>query len=93
MQHTLTIGTRYGDVLVTEEELPTVTTADLKRLAISRAELVRCFAEGKKLMKGYTDSDRVRPIADQARDGTWFVNVVRFSAHTDPLMRAGHKAS
>jgi hypothetical protein len=87
----LDIGTKYGDVTVTEDDLPYITAADLRRLGISRRDLLRCFAEGVELMKDVALSERVRPVADNfARGGPpeWGVFLCRYSPLTDPLMQA-----
>jgi hypothetical protein len=81
----LELGTADGDLRIDEEVLPTIADADLTELGISREELHRCFKEGRRLMRGYTDRDRVRPVADQRRDGTWEVNRVWYSPLNDPL--------
>jgi len=87
MTHTLTISTEHGDVLITEEELPSITPADLKILGVKTLdELRQLFAEGVERMRGRTESERVRAVADQHLDGTWEVNVVRYSSLNDPLM-------
>ncbi len=83
----LELGTADGDVRIHEEVLPTIADADLRKLEISRKELHRCFEEGRRLMQGYTDRDRVRACADQRRDGTWEVNRVWYSPFSDPLMQ------
>ena len=83
----LELGTADGDVRIDEKDLPTIADADLRKLRISRKELRRCFEEGRRLMQGYTDRDRVRPVADQRRDGTWEVNPVWYSPFSDPLMQ------
>ncbi len=48
-------------------------------IVLGKEELHRCFEEGRRLMRGYTDRDRVRPVADQRRDGTWEVHRVWFT--------------
>jgi hypothetical protein len=84
----LNIGTKDGDVEIREDELPTITKADLKKLGISHKDLLRCFAEGVELMKErkVKPGDRVRPVADQHIDGSWEVNLVGYSPISDPLM-------
>ena len=83
----LELGTAGGDVRIDEEALPTIADAELTELGISREELHRCFEEGRRLMRGYTDRDRVRPVADQCRDGTWEVHRVWYSPLNDPLVQ------
>jgi hypothetical protein len=69
--NTLTVTTaKYGDIVIREDELPTITEADLRWLGISRDDLLRCFAEGVELMKGTEPGDRVRPIAE-LHDRPW----------------------
>jgi hypothetical protein len=75
-----------GAINITEEDLTRATKAQLRWLRISRAELKRCFYEGVEMMKRWQPRDRVRPCADQKLDGTWVVNVVGYSVHSDPLM-------
>ena len=75
----LAISTAYGAVEISEDELPRLTNEELAKLRISREELHRCFAEGVKLMKGYSDSDRVRAIAAETYDGKWEVHIVGLS--------------
>lgn len=58
----------------------------LRDFDISREDLNRCFAEGVELMRGVEAGKRVRPIAEQALDGSWFVVLVGYSPITDPLM-------
>jgi hypothetical protein len=78
-QMILAISTAYGAVEISEDELPRLTNEELAKLRISREELYRCFAEGVKLMKGYSDSDRVRAIAVETYDGKWEVHIVGLS--------------
>jgi hypothetical protein len=74
-------------VMVTEKDLP-LTDKELAKFEISREDLDRCFAEGRKLMaeRGITESDRVRPVADQHQDGTWEVHLVGYSELSDPAL-------
>ncbi len=83
----LEVGIAGGSVRIDEEDLLTIADADLRKLGISRKGLRRCFEEGRGLMQGYTDKDRVRPVADQRRDGTWEVNRVWYSPFSDPLIQ------
>jgi hypothetical protein len=82
-QMKLAVSTAYVAVEIGEDELSTLTNEELAKLRISREELHRCFAEGVKLMKGRSDSDRVRPIAVETYDGKWEVHIVQ----SDPLMQ------
>ena len=77
-QPILCIGTARGDVIIREDQLPTITDAELKRFRISRADLQECFAVGKKLMEGQKPSE-VRPVASERLDGTWEVWLVAWS--------------
>ena len=81
----LALATHYGDVEIREDDLSSLTDAELKKFRISRTELHRAFAEGAELMK--SRSDRVRPVAHKTFDGTWRVDLFRFSPITDPLMQ------
>jgi len=82
-QMKLAVPTAYGAVEIGEDELRTLTDKELAKLRISREELHRCFAEGVKLMKRRSGSDRVRPIAVETYDGKWEVHIVQ----SDPLMQ------
>jgi hypothetical protein len=84
----LTIATPAGaDIEIQQHELATITDEKLHNLlGMSRADLHRCFTEGMELMRGVEPGRRVRPIAEQTLDGTWFVHLVGYLPHTDPLM-------
>ena len=81
----LEISTDEGGILIREDELSSITDAELQRLRISREDLHRCFAEGAaklmqgKLMQGMKPGDRVRPCADETRDGKWVVSLGYYS--------------
>jgi hypothetical protein len=83
------------DLEISESDLPEITDDDLQEWGISRETLDRCFAEGIELMKGKTESDRVRPIAEHTGDGPddWEVMIVGYSAISDPLMQDKPKGS
>ena len=81
----LALATDYGDVEIREDDLSSITDAELERLRITRAELNRAFAEGAELMKSRSDS--VRPVAHKTFDGTWRVDLFHYSPITDPLMQ------
>lgn len=51
--------------LISEDELPTLTKDDLRRLAITSAKLNKVFAKARELLKDVTPSDRVRVCADR----------------------------
>jgi hypothetical protein len=82
------IGTADGGVVIREDELASVTDDELEWMEMTREDLHRCFAEGVELMPSVESGARVRPVADQMRDGTWEVHRVWYSALTDPLMQA-----
>jgi hypothetical protein len=83
----LALATDYGDVEIREDDLSSLTDAELKKLRITRTELYRAFAEGAELMKSKSERDRVRPVAHKTFDGTWRVDLFRYSPTTDPLMQ------
>lgn len=85
MKNTLHVATADGDVEIDEDDR--ITNTQLAMLGMSRKELHRCFAEGVRLMKEYTVSDRVRPVAEQNLDGSWEVRIVKYSPLSDPLMQ------
>ena len=86
------VGTKHGDVEIREDELHTLPVSELRRLGISRKDLMSCFADGVELMRGRKASERVRPVAEQLRDGTWGVVIVGYSELTDPLLNDGTAA-
>jgi hypothetical protein len=75
--NTLTLGLADGDLEIHEDQLPSITNAQLKQWRISREDLRRCFVDGVKLMRHR--KDRARPIADETLDGKWTVNLVVYS--------------
>ena len=81
----LALATDYGDVEIREDDLSSLSDAELRRLRITRTELHRAFAEGAELMK--SPSDWVRPVAHKTFDGTWRVDLIGYSPTTDPLMQ------
>jgi hypothetical protein len=86
MHPLLEVRTDYGNsVAIQENDLTLLSDAELKTLRMSRADLQRCFAEGVRLMEGKTESDRVRPCADETRDGKWNVDLVQFRSAGGPL--------
>jgi hypothetical protein len=90
MKRAIHISHEDGDIEVTEDELATITDAELKWLGILREELYLVFAEGQRLMaeREIKESDRVRPLAGQALDDQWFVVLVQYSElMSDPLMQ------
>jgi hypothetical protein len=83
----LYVATEWGDIEIREDEIPTITRADLRKLRMSRKVLHQCFALGAELMTGRMPYDRVRPCAEETPDGRWVVHLVRYSALSDPLMK------
>jgi hypothetical protein len=79
------ITTAEGDICINEDELPTVTDAELARFRLTREELNQLFAMGVELMRGKTVRDRVRPVAVESSDGHWEVRIVGYSPLNDSL--------
>ena len=77
------------EIEIFEDELATLSAAELNELNISRDELHWVFAEGQRLMRKHriTERDRVRPCADQTPEGEWFVVLVEYSPLSDPLLQ------
>ena len=86
----LTISTDDGDLTIDDDELPTITDEEFKEFRISRQDLWRCFQEGIDLMVG-RDPAEMRPIADRMLDGTWIVNLVRYSQHARRKSKSGSR--
>jgi hypothetical protein len=86
MKKILEVSTDIGGIAVAEDDLQSITDAELKGLRMSRAELHRLFALGMELMKSRKPGERVRPCADQRLDGEWEVRIVHYSQFSDPLM-------
>jgi hypothetical protein len=80
----LELDTEKGDIEIHEDELPTITEAELIELGISRESLHDCFAEGVRLMRSINTGERVRPCAAPRLDGEWEVRLVRYSELFDP---------
>jgi hypothetical protein len=57
-------------VLIREDEIATLTAAELKAFRIPRDEMHRCFAIAARRMVGVKPGDRVRPVADEKLDGS-----------------------
>lgn len=86
------VSTADGDVAVYEDELASITNSNSQKwLGISRKELVRVFAEAKRMMadRGIEPDDhhRIYPCADEHLDGRWRVMLAKHSPLTDPLMQ------
>ena len=73
----LVVSTDAGDFAIQEDEISTITAAELCQLRISRADLRRLFAEAAKLLLGIKPRGLARLVATRALDGHWEV-------HTDP---------
>jgi len=88
-------GDEYLDLEIHENELAGISDKDLKKWGISRETLHRCFAEGVELMKGKTERDRVRPIAEQFGSGPddWEVLICSYSPFTTPLLQGAPRGS
>ena len=82
----LELDTETGEVEIHEEELPTITDAELIEFGISRETLRDCFTEGVQLMQSIKAGERVRPCAAPRLDGKWEVRLIRDSALSVPLM-------
>jgi hypothetical protein len=76
-------------VAIREDQLPSLTRAELRRLHISPKEIRRVFAKARELMRerNVKPGDRIRPCADEMLNGDFIVALVRYSERTDPLMR------
>ena len=79
----LKLDTEKGDVEIREDELPTITEAELIEFGISRKTLRDCFVEGVRLMQSISSGERVRPCAAPRLDGEWEVRLVRYSELSD----------
>jgi hypothetical protein len=73
----LVMSTDAGDFAIQEDEVSTITAAELCQLRISRVDLRRLFAEAAKLLLGIKPRDQARLVATRAPGGYWQV-------HTDP---------
>jgi hypothetical protein len=72
----LELDTDKGDIEIREEELPTITDAELIEFGISRETLHDCFVEGMRLMQLINPGERVRSYAAPRSDGEWEVRLV-----------------
>ena len=70
----LVVSTEVGDFAIQEDEILTITAAELCQLRISRADLRRLFAEAAKLLLGIKLRDQVRLVATRALNGYWEVH-------------------
>jgi hypothetical protein len=73
----LVVSTDAGDIAIQEDEMSTITAAELCQLRLSRADLRRLFAEGANLLQGVKPGDRAHPVATRALDGRWKVHTDR----------------
>jgi hypothetical protein len=88
----LHFGTKRGDVEIREDELATITDAELRKLKVSRKELHRLFTEGVEAMQsGNISWDRARPVADnRSRYGqatNWVVGIGYYAAGNGPAYK------
>jgi hypothetical protein len=67
----LELDTEKGDIEIREDELSTITDAELIEFGISRETLHDCFVEGLRLMQSINADGRVRPHATPRLDGEW----------------------
>jgi hypothetical protein len=84
------LSTKDGDVEIREEDLSSVTDAQLKKWRITRNELCRCFAEAMALMQRATQEDwaRGRPVCEESLEGEWVVGgPIGYNQFTHPLMQ------
>jgi hypothetical protein len=70
----LVVSTDAGDFAIQEDEISTITAAELCQLRISRADLRRLFAEAAKLLLGIRPRDQARLVVTRALDGHWKVH-------------------
>ena len=80
---TLDLALARGDLQIRADQLPEITSAELRRWKISRVDLHRCFVEGAVLMHGLNPAE-VRATAHRTFDNEWEVVLVRYSEHTRP---------
>jgi len=95
---------QWCQVLISEDELPTLTKADMRRLRITACALNEVFAEARELAKEIKPGDRVRIVADRDWRGKgksyrgrskddFLVVPVRYSELSDPLMQGSAAGS
>jgi hypothetical protein len=78
---------RY-QALISEDELPTITKDDLRRLHITWVKLMDVFAKARELMRDVKPSDRVRVIADRGwEEDEFHVCLCRYSPMNDPMLQ------
>jgi hypothetical protein len=70
----LVMSTDAGDFAIQEDEVSTITAAELCQLRISRVDLRGLFAEAAKLLLGIKPRDQARLVATRATDGYWEVH-------------------
>lgn len=82
----LALGTPAGTVEIRQDDLSSITDAQLSEFGISRAELQQVFAEGLRLMQSSTRvGEQVCPCAAQTLGGQWEVRLGCYP----PLMGGG----
>jgi hypothetical protein len=85
-------------VMISEDELPSLTKDDLRRLRITPSALKEVFAEARELAKDIKPSDRVRICADRGWRGkgsrycgrskdNFLVVPVHYSPLSDPMLQ------
>ena len=76
-----------GEISVFENEVASITKADLKTLGMSRAEFERVFVEGKALMteNALEPDDGIRPVV--YRPGVGVSGLFYFETETDGALR------
>jgi len=83
---TLALATAAGTIEIRQDDLSSITDAQLGEFGISRAGLRRLFAEGLQLMQSSTRvGEQVCPCAAQTLDGQWEVRLGCYP----PLMGGG----
>ena len=73
----LELDTEKGDIEIREDELWTLTDAELIEFGISRETLHYCFIEGVRLMELINPGERVHFYAAPRLDGDWEVRLLR----------------
>jgi hypothetical protein len=83
----LHLATDDGDVIICEDDLSSITDADLRKFRISRDELHRVFAEGLQTDAPQDVGGSCPPVCIGDLGGHWEVRLVRHSSATDPVQR------
>ena len=69
----VTLGAADDDVELRDDQLTTITEAQLEMLGMSRDTLTLVFKDAAELMKDVKPGERVRPVGKELPDGTWKV--------------------